>query len=864
MIRKLALAVSIALGTLPYTVHGLGLGDLKTESALNEEFSGQIELFSVPKGELDGILVELAAPAAFAKAGVERFFGLSSLRFETLRLPNGKAVIKVTSTTPVNEPFLDFLIEVNWSKGRIIKEYTVLLDPPATTKRRPGRIEKARIDTLPSAVPVAETRKTSVSSRAAGSEYGPVAANETLWTIATELKPQNVSIHQMMMALQRANPDAFIRGNINLLKKGAVLRIPAADDVGTIAQREAVSSFKKQTDNWMETSPAEAPARRVEQVAAEPRMDAVEDDSQLRIAPAVAKAEKEEEAAATSAEQAEEVGEELAKELMMARENVETARQESDNLKMQMSSLEEQVDNMERLLALKDEQLAKLQAEISAQDTAVEPPPAEATVAVEPAVEEALTSADQEMAATQPMAPEAAVPADVEPEEAISATETAQPPVTDPMVPKQSSWLEDNTPVFLKAAGGLVGVGVLIALISGVRKRKERLAGPVATVAAEDESILLEEAPLGVSQPAESGKSVSSEADTSFLSEYSTEDLKALAEDTAEVDPVSEADVYIAYGRYQQAQDILQSALNNESADHTAVRYKLLEIHYATQNRDQFNTLAREMVASGQVDEDSNDWKQVRTMGRDLDKTNPLYAEGVSAADAISQLSSVDEARTAPPAEDSELSLDLSKLAEELDSSLGEESESLDSLESLDLGGSAFNIEAESNLQGAEKTDETATELAELEIGEIAAETELQTEMVDFSELADLHGKQDLEDELADISAELEDVMADSEILDQPLDIEEDASSLLANLDKEAAAVEEQTVEEVGTDLPSLEEEEVESILGEESETKLELAEAYMEMGDREGAISILQEVEEDGTEDQKERASRMLSDLNY
>ena len=864
MIRKLALAVSIAVGSLPLSVYGLGLGDITTKSSLNETFSGQIELLSVPKGQLDGILVELASPMAFEKAGIERVFALSGLRFQPVRLPNGKAAIKVTSRSPINEPFLDFLIEVNWPNGRIVKEYTVLLDPPATTRRKPAPISQAKVTTQPSAA-TAQPRGT-----LSGDQYGPVMSNETLWGIASKLRPQGVSIHQMMMALQQANPGAFIGGNINQLKKGAILQVPAADTASDIAQQEALTSFKDQTDEWMsgaETTAApetdvEAP---VAETATEPATDAAEDDAHLRIAPAVTEDESVAGAGETGA--GEEASGDTTSQLMLARENAESARLEADELRGQVSELEGQLEDMQRLLALKDDQLAQVQAGIAAGEIEAETPVEEAAVeetagdeAVSTEGEESLPAeeedtgavvAEEEATATEESVQPAQPATDVEPaEEAPLAEEKAVTPV----VPEQTSWLEDNMMTLLTVGGGLVGVGVIVGLVSSARRRKEdegeeQSIAP-APVAADDESILLDEE--------ETTASAATVHDTSFLSEYSSEDLKALHEDTADVDPVAEADVYVAYGRYQQAQEILQEALNSDIADHTTVRYKMLEVLFATQNRDDFVSLAQEMVESGQVDEESAQWQQVKTMGRDLDKNNPLFAEGVSAVDAVTQISTDLETESVE-ADDTELSLDLSKLAEELDSTIDDDSEPLTGLESMELDLSGFHQAEEPSSEEAEPLPATFTEMGELEVDSALAETELHTEMADLSDLAELGGQNDLEDELADLSAEVEGVMADSTILDQPLDIEEEVSSLLEDMDEELS----EAVDQTHTEELILDDQEPESILGEESATKLELAQAYIEMGDREGAVSILQEVEEDGTDDQKDAASRLLSELN-
>ena len=231
MVRSLALAVAFALGTVSVPAQALGLGDINSKSVLNQEFDANIDLLSVAAGELDAVRVRLASSEAFQRAGVERPFFLTLLKFRPERLDNGRTVVRVSSDFPIREPFLNFLIEVNWPQGKLLREYTVLLDPPTTTKRRapqvttaPARIEESRPRPQPLAGPA--------ESRSAGDRsYGPVKINETMWGIAGRLRPAGVSMEQMMIALQDANPQAFFGGNINNLRVGEILRVPGTEEI---------------------------------------------------------------------------------------------------------------------------------------------------------------------------------------------------------------------------------------------------------------------------------------------------------------------------------------------------------------------------------------------------------------------------------------------------------------------------------------------------------------------------------------------------------------------------------------------------------------------------------------------------------
>ena len=935
MIRKLALAVSLAVGSLPMSVYALGMGDMTTHSALNEKFKADIQLISVKKGSLDTLRVSLAPADIFSRVGLERSYFLTRLKFEPMRLKNGKAIIRVTSQDPIREPFLDFFVKIDWPNGQLVREYTALLDPPAVTKRRAANVKAATTQSAPKAkASRATTRAATAKSSArvqraqAEGEYGPVQANETLWEIADILRSDGISIHQMMMALYKANPDAFLHNNINLLKKGRVLKVPSSEEITGISRKEAVSEFQQQTEAWMsnagQTSGAEA--GQVEETAAPAETPAPAEavggeDVQLKIAGAPTT-----EPAAGDTEQpisdlkVEEGSADLKQKMLLLEEEAETARQESAQVRSQLETLQQQLEDTQRLLKLKDEELARLQqgmGEVAATETLTE----EETGAAAPAEE---TATAEEETATTEETPEAAVgstetEAETETETAVAepeqeteetaavaleetgaetAAETEQPAgeseETAPVEEEVVATVEEETPVAeapveqepvtetetkavkapeeaakpasfvdtalawvqenwqLAAGAGGAFLLLLLALLLGRRKKDGSSVTPMSQMSDESvdqESILLEEE-SSLADTVADHMAAGAVGDTSFLSEYSTEEFKGLQEDTAEVDPVSEADVYIAYGRYQQAEEILRDAMaaGNDSA---AVKYKMLEVYYATQKKDAFASLAEEMVKSGQYEEDPKAWEHIQIMGRDLDKSNPLFIAGVAAsASALVDGDSVGD--------DSELSLDLSMLAEEVDSVLNVDSEPLEGFSELDLDLSGLEAEGGAGEEAeAEKSDDSiSTDQLAASDNEALAETELHTEMLDIEDLGDLDvGTTNLDDALADLSGDLEGVMADSQILDEPLDLEDDRFSNLdegITPDSQISGLEDDLNVSVGED----------SVIGDEVETKLELAKAFMEIGDADGARGILQEVEEDGTPEQKELAAQLLGQI--
>ncbi|RTZ71401.1 MAG: hypothetical protein DSZ00_10645 [Gammaproteobacteria bacterium] len=908
MVRKLAMAVSLAVGTLPLSVYALGLGEIKTSSALNEKFEAEIELLSVKKGELDSLRVGLAPAEVFAQTGVERPFLLSRLKFKPIRTRDGKAVIRITSDVPIREPFLDFFVQVAWPKGQLVREYTVLLDPPVVTKRRAPKVTAPaaaaaprRTEPVEPGAPAAESRYAAATP---GGEYGPVQSNETLWKIADRLRPAGISIHQMMVALYKANPSAFLNNDINLLKKGQVLRIPEENEIRSIGRKEAVAEFGRLSEGWIaktetgsatpeEAGPTEEEAAAAPQTAVAETEPAAE-EARLKIAGAEDKVVSEpgtgESAGAQDADR-----EALRQKLLLVEEEAATARQEAENLRQRMDSMESKLEEMSRLLKLKDEELAQLQAQTAAGSVAAESavtqqattPSAteETTETAEPAPEstvekEVVEEVAEEAAPEEPGVSEETTPAgETETGEAVVSTVTEEPapavveeetrvetieaaPATTAEAeapgpklieePKSggeqwTQWLTDNWKL-VAGGGGAVLLGLIGLAFSRRRKETETQEIPPSATAPraetrETESILEEEDAAALQQAADSAI-----GDTSFLSEYSTEELRALNEDTVDVDPVSEADVYIAYGRYSQAEEILREAMENgdESA---AVRHKMLEVYYATQKKDEFEKLVEEMKAAGQDKEDPKAWEHILTMGRDLDRNNPLFA----AAAAAGALKSEPAPDTEP---ESELSLDLSTLAEEVDSALNPESEPVDSFSNLDLELPSLQIEPGEHKEAKATETEMSKEPSGMDLE--FNETELHTELADINDLGELGIESNMLDEtLADLADDLEGVMADSQVLDEPIDLEESGISALESLTGTIPA-EELSDEEAPSQTISNED----SQIGDEVETKLELAKAFMEIGDADGARSILHEVQEDGTPSQKEAAGELLSQL--
>src|SRR4051794_29894644 len=235
-ISVLASAIAMAL---PSTSTALGLGRLSVQSSLGQPLSAQIELTSASREELDSIAAKIADPALYRQNNLSYQGVLARARVTVERSANGQAFLKVSTLAPVNEPYLDLMVELNWAAGRVVREYTFLLDPPGVAAPTPAvePVTPRTAGAAPRAAPAAaapaaraEARessnppRTSASNRSADS-YN-VRRGDSLARIANQLRPDGVTLEQMLVALFKANPDAFEGGNMNRLRSGAILTVP--------------------------------------------------------------------------------------------------------------------------------------------------------------------------------------------------------------------------------------------------------------------------------------------------------------------------------------------------------------------------------------------------------------------------------------------------------------------------------------------------------------------------------------------------------------------------------------------------------------------------------------------------------------
>lgn len=609
-----------------------GLGRLTVTSTLGQPLRGEIELLSVDKKDLGSIRANFAPLDAFKEARIERSPALSAIRFSVEQKKNGDPYLKITSSKPIDEPFLDMLIEIDWPSGRLVREYTILLDPPGYGEAREAVVPVAPpvakavpaqpATAIPAEAPAEAGKheirasipldekllgKAAEEGKSARETYGPVKKGENLSGIAVTMKPEGVSLEQMLVALFQSNKQAFSGNNMNRLKAGQILRMPEAGQPEAVEKTEAAKQVKAHSVDWhayrQKLAAAVAGAKPTQEEAAKQAASgkitaAVEDKGALAKEPAkdVLKLSRSEGLGAGKPAVAAGAGgkeTQAMKERIQAMQEEATAKEKAiKDSNQRIADLEKNIKDMQKLLELKNQNLADLQKQAATAKApqAAKPEEKPAAPAPEPAPKA------EEKSAVKPM-----------PKPALIQPQQPEPSLVDEML---------GNPLYL--GGGAVAV-LLLGLL-GTRAAAARRKKNVASF--EDSIMTSGDLKANTSLGGTSGGKIDTN-DTSFLTDFSKAGLGSI--DTNEVDPIAEAEVYMAYGRDAQAEEILKEALTKDANRHE-IRLKLLEIYAGRKNLNAFEAVAGEMYAAlgGQA---SPLWDKAAEMGRVLDPDNPLYAE---------------------------------------------------------------------------------------------------------------------------------------------------------------------------------------------------------------------------------------------
>ncbi|CAK0774587.1 pilus assembly protein FimV [Gammaproteobacteria bacterium] len=423
---KLSLVMAVVAVLLPNLGYSLGLGNISVHSTLNQPLFAEIEVFAEDKKELTELKARLAGIADFQRSGLERPLVLSRLRFEITRRSNGKTVIAVRSTDSIKEPFLNFLLEINWPSGRLLREYAVLLDPPRLFTR-PSAIQfpsrEADNDRTPKEISHFDENQ-NAKPRILPEHYGPVRRDETLWRIATSLRPDSsVSNQQVMMALFNANREFFEGDNINGLKTGSILSVPTIDQMLALRREESVAELRRHQQVWRERRghSAEVQFQTKSAIKSDKTVQDTlpgETSAELRLVSPVQNDKKADSAPHQVArkEPSNTVGDDtnvvatLRQQVDLAQEISHTNQKENEELRGRVIALEGQISGMQQMLKTKDENLAALQSQLALLT------PAAAT----PSVVNKISEPSPSVSLSHPVAP-------------MPVTNTTTPPVNQPV-----------------------------------------------------------------------------------------------------------------------------------------------------------------------------------------------------------------------------------------------------------------------------------------------------------------------------------------------------------------------------------------------------------------------------------------------
>lgn len=636
MSRTLMFGLVILWSLVGSSAHALGLGGLHAQSALNQPFVGEIELLDAKPDELDTVKAGLAPAEAFTAAGIERFHFLSRLSFEPAVSARGTPVIRVSSREPIREPFLDFLVELVWPDGRLVREYTVLLDPPGLTERS-APVAVAPATAEPSATTTAEppTRRRATPASSASPvtpgatpvtadfpmQVGPVRPGDGLLRLARRGQAHGATLEQSALALYRNNQDAFIDGDIHRLRIGRVLTVPSAAELLALdpatAARDLESALRGEETRRspLTVVPAAKPGEPLD--GERPRIagaasQGARPGAVAPAAPATSLESSETEVSAPTATATapaetppaapETVGQPDASLPGAPDHAAQTGAAgevtaETESLRSRLRDLETQLIEAQVQLELRDAAVARLQAAL-------------------PGTDEGRSDVDATKPAADSLAQVSASQDD------LAAAAPSDQLAGAPQTPSSSTWHAYLLPI--AGLAGVTAIGVLaISWLSARRRRREQEEEAAAELSSVDQTDAVHPAPtpsaLAVSRiasgdllPASQPQSHPRIPTDSNLGAMPAE-LSALDQldvETEEADVLSEADIYVAYGRYKEAEDLLRDELLL-APDRHDIRFKLGEVYAGTGNREALRSLMEELKRRGGDRADPAQWRQL-------------------------------------------------------------------------------------------------------------------------------------------------------------------------------------------------------------------------------------------------------------
>ena len=650
-----ALAAAIAtVGLYSGEASALALGKITVKSALGEPLRAEIEVPQITASEADTLQVKTASNATFRAQGMEFSGTASGVQARLQRRANGTAVILLSTARAVNDPFVDYVVDASWNAGQVVRSYTMLLDPPNLKKAEPAVTTAPQIaDSTTSAAPRPPVRvieeplsasegtpgrsTTEARGRAraavAKSSNSPAAAptssassgsgesvrvqrGDTLGRIAALNKPADVSLDQMLVAVVQANPNAFIGGNVNRMKSGVSLTMPSADAARAVTSAQARRMVAAQSRDFNDY-------RRKLASRAAPADVAVDNRAASGKVEASVKDKKDTAAARDKLDLTKEGAKNK------AGKTVEASVAQAETANAAQNRTSELEKNIAAMQEIKDAANAKAAANKPATSVTV---PASSPAAVAPAVsapsEPAVVAAAPVVVAAAPApvaepvpAPAVAEPAPVTPPapapvEAPAPTPPAPAPAPAPVAVEEPGFVDGllDNPLTLPLGGGLLALLLGWVGYRGYQRKKAANAMAGDSVM---ESNLAQDSFFGASGGQHIDTSVSAMTTGASSLAYTPSQL-----DAGDVDPVAEADVYLAYGRDLQAEEILKEALRTNPT-RTTLHAKLAEIYTKRKDRLALEVIAKE--ARQLTNASGPDWLRIAAMGQGLDPDNGLY-----------------------------------------------------------------------------------------------------------------------------------------------------------------------------------------------------------------------------------------------
>jgi pilus assembly protein FimV len=852
LLKLLGAVAGLFLSTAIYAV---GMGGINVSSALGQPLKADIDLLSVGKSEKDSLVARLASPESYRSAGLDYPYG-NKFKFEILSRAGGEPYIKVSSAQAINDPFVSLLVELSWSAGKLSREYTFLLDPVDYVPVQPAQGEvqavaptvqppesgmgtaapvapavtpaesftpvpavtpmeqAAAASTVPAvptegaakpegqAVPVEteagseEQAASAVPAVPANKEWVAVQRGDTMYKIAERYKLADMNLERMLVALYRANADQFDGKNMNRIRAGKILQLPTQDEYEAVALPEAVKEIHAQASDWnayrqklASAATTSGQTQAAEQVASGKISSSVTDQAPVAKESAkevlkLSKGEAPGDHAATGAG-----GKPMSaqdKKNAAQEDAIAKAKAEQES-QARSAMLEKNLQDMKRLAQLKTEAAALAQS-----PTAVAPAPAPAK------------------------------PAEVHPAKPKPKEVKPEPTLVDQIM---------GEPLYQAGAAAVLlvlgGIGFML-----YRRKKKHFDGEL------DEAGEFDETGEDIGSASGSFKMpVMPSPDTGDFTRTSV--MQSVATPSSDhVDPISEADLFLNFGRDAQAEEILKEALQNTPNNHQ-IHLKLLGIYANRKDANAFSTIARQLKDSG----DDEAWQQAVEMGRKLEPDNPIYGGFRSMEDtgsATVQMTAFNAMQEPAPAAQA----------------------------------SALDFNFDAGAQAAGSPDFLGDGALPAASQDSAMDFDVTSTNPAITEAAEAKATPDMNDMIFDVTGSHSSPAETQPEVSQPADDGGMAFTLDFPVDEVAekpapaappAGIGFEGISLNFDDVPAAPGEPASGGAGDqwqEVSTKLDLAKAYQEMGDNDGAREILEEVMREGDATQKEAAQALIDQL--